>query len=91
MEIEKNEKIKAIAEKMNISAMQVILAWTRHHGVVTVPRSRNPEHIAENLKSLDIELSPEDIATLDSMDENWPYYWLPEAPAQTIPSADVSK
>jgi len=84
MEIEKSEEIKGIADKMSISPMQVCLAFARSKSVVTVPRTGNPDHMAENLKSLDITLAKEDIDTLDQMEENWPYYWLPEAPAQTI-------
>ena len=48
---------------------QIILRWLTQRGVVAIPKSVRKERIVENFNVFDIELSPEDmtaIATLDT-------------------------
>ena len=58
-----------LAKKYNCTPAQIIIAWGVQRGIVIIPKSVHPERIKENIKSLDINISPEDmtkIATLDS-------------------------
>ena len=58
-----------LAKKYNCTPTQIIIAWGVQRGIVIIPKSVHPERIRENIKSLDISLSQEDmaqIATLDS-------------------------
>eukprot|EP00794_Sanderia_malayensis_P015359 gene15359-16936_t len=45
----------------------VVLRWAIHKNVTVIPRSASPNHIAQNLRSLDIRLSDYDIKEIDSM------------------------
>lgn len=60
-----------IGEKYGKTAAQVILRWVHQNEVVTIPKSTNPERIAQNADIFDFELTQEDmdkIATLDQGD-----------------------
>ena len=50
-----------IATLKGVSPTQVALAWVRCKGIVAIPRSGNPDHQKENLESLDVELSAEEV------------------------------
>ena len=65
-----------IAEAHDVSAAQVILRWDLQRGIIVIPGSSNPEHIAENYDVFDFELSEremDEIRSLDRQDryENW--------------------
>ena len=65
----KNELLKSIGEKYNKSIAQVVLRWLTQRGVVAIPKSVRRERMAENLNSLDFELTAaemEQIKTLDT-------------------------
>lgn len=49
---------------------QVVLRWHLQRGVVAIPRSSNPAHIAENLAVLDFELTPAEMAIVSGLDKN---------------------
>lgn len=55
-----------VARRHGVSPMCIALAWTlRDPNVVTIPKASNPTHVRENVRALDIRLSPEDLAALD--------------------------
>lgn len=60
----------AIGEKYGKSAAQVILRWNLQHEIVTIPKSVNPGRIEENAQVFDFELSAEDMAQIDAMDQH---------------------
>jgi len=85
MLMEKNPVIQEIAARTGRPPMQVILRWTAQKGVVTIPKSARPKYQAENMESLSgPDLSPADVAAIDAINEDHPYYWLPEATIQTV-------
>lgn len=53
--------ISQIAEKHGKSAAQVILRWHIQNRHVVIPRSSNPERIAQNLDVFDFELDEQDL------------------------------
>ncbi|WP_308636882.1 aldo/keto reductase [Paenibacillus silvisoli] len=59
-----------IAAKYGKSVAQIILRWDLQHGVVTIPKSTNEKRIIENASLYDFELSTEDMARIDGLNEN---------------------
>ncbi|GGH30812.1 putative oxidoreductase YtbE [Paenibacillus segetis] len=62
--------LKEIADKHNKSIAQVILRWDLQHGVVTIPKSTKEHRIIENAALFDFELSPEDMAQIDGLNQD---------------------
>jgi aryl-alcohol dehydrogenase-like predicted oxidoreductase len=59
--------LRQFAGKKNATPAQLALAWllSRKPFIVPIPGTRNPDHLAENLGSLDLQVSPAEIAELD--------------------------
>jgi diketogulonate reductase-like aldo/keto reductase len=64
-----NPIVQKIAEKHHKTPAQITLRWDLQHGVVTIPKSKTPERIAENADIFDFELSTEDMKALDALDQ----------------------
>jgi diketogulonate reductase-like aldo/keto reductase len=79
--------IAAIAERIGKTAMDVVARWTVQSGVALIPRSGDPDHIRANRAVFDFELSTEDMAAIDAMDEDHPYYWSPVPSNNTLRDA----
>ena len=47
--IERSPVVKAIADRLNVSAVAVVLCWTLGRNVVIIPRTANPDKIVENI------------------------------------------
>ena len=62
--------IKALAVKYGKTPAQIVLRWDLQKGVVTIPKSVNPERIRSNADIFDFELSLEDMAKIDSLDKH---------------------
>ena len=62
--------LTAIAQKYGKSPAQVVLRWHIELGIVTIPRSRNPRRIAENIDIFDFALTPDEIGTISSLDND---------------------
>ncbi|EFW93176.1 aldo/keto reductase [Haladaptatus paucihalophilus DX253] len=62
------DEVRAIAEEKDVSAAQVSLAWLLHKPVVDSPiiGPRTEDHLVENVASLDISLSDEELERLES-------------------------
>jgi diketogulonate reductase-like aldo/keto reductase len=52
----------------NVSEAQVSLAWLREKGITAIPKATGADHIADNWASLSLELTEEDVATIDAID-----------------------
>lgn len=63
-------KIKAIADKYKKTPAQVVLKYQVQRGCITIPKSVTKSRIQENFDIWDFNLSPEDIALLDTFDSN---------------------
>ena len=71
-----NETIQSIAQAHGVSAAQVILRWDLQRGIVVIPGSSNPDHIAENYDVFDFELADSEMEKIRQLDrheryENW--------------------
>lgn len=60
-ELLSNQVIVAAAERHNRSPAQIVLRWeVEQDGVAAIPRTSNPERLAENLAVFDFELHPDE-------------------------------
>ena len=62
------EAFKELANKYNKTIAQIVLRWDLQKGVITIPKSSKRERILANADIFDFELTPEDMANLDSLD-----------------------
>lgn len=77
-EILTDATLNEIARKYKKTAAQIILRWNIQSNIVTIPKSMTPSRIEENFNIFDFELDAEDLATIDSMDEDFHYGANPE-------------
>ncbi|MEW9698192.1 aldo/keto reductase [Paenibacillus sp. SI8] len=59
-----------LAAKHGKSPAQIVLRWDIQNGVVTIPKSVTEQRIRDNANVFDFELSAEDIAQIDTLNEN---------------------
>ena len=60
--------MQTIANAHNATPYQIALAWlVSQPRVITIPMSFNPEHIAENFASADIELTADEMEELNQL------------------------
>ncbi|MDE5881929.1 MAG: aldo/keto reductase, partial [Muribaculaceae bacterium] len=63
----RNPVLLKIAEKHNVTAAQIALAWTiRLDGVMAIPKASSSAHVMDNFKALDIILDEDDRRVLDT-------------------------
>ena len=55
-----------------------LLITPQQHDVLVIPKSTKPKHIHENTLLFDFELSPEDLETMEKMNEGVHYCWNPD-------------
>jgi diketogulonate reductase-like aldo/keto reductase len=60
------EIVVSVAKKNNATPTQVALAWLIHHGAMPIPQATEKAFIDENIESINLKLSVEDIERLDS-------------------------
>lgn len=65
-----NETIKAIAAKHGRTPSQVLLRWATQRGLAIIPKTTRVELMESNLKSIEFDLTEEDIKTISSFDRN---------------------
>ncbi|WP_088830089.1 aldo/keto reductase [Paenibacillus tyrfis] len=62
--------LSQLANKYGKTPAQIILRWDLQHGVVTIPKSIRESRIRENIDVFDFTLSDEDMAHLDSLNQD---------------------
>lgn len=67
-DIFRREDLRAMGAKYGKSPAQVVLRWLLQSGVIAIPKSVHAERLRENFDVSDFELSPEDMAAMDSLD-----------------------
>ena len=63
-------RLLKLAAKYIKTPAQVILRWNIQHGISAIPKSSNKERLKENFDIFDFSITEEDMATLDSFNEN---------------------
>lgn len=66
-----------IADKYHRTPAQVVLRFLNQEGIVVIPKTLNPKHMAENLAIFDFELDSGDLHILEGLDrkqalDGWP-------------------
>lgn len=83
--------IAKIAEAHGKTVAQVILRWMLQEGVVTFPKTTNPQHILDNIDVFDFELPDDEMARINALPQK-AYYDVPEkAPDFVLVQNDYSK
>jgi pyridoxine 4-dehydrogenase len=67
--VEAEDKIKQIAEKHSATVHQVALSWLLHHAdnILLIPGTSSVEHLEENMKTTEVELTNGDMQILNSI------------------------
>ena len=60
--------VRKAAERTGASPAQVILAWHLALGCSVLPRSTKPERLGENLEALEVKLTPDEVAAIESLE-----------------------
>lgn len=60
--------IRDIAERLEATPAQVVLAWHLALGTIAIPKSVTPSRIRENFDALNVRLTPEDLAAIAALD-----------------------
>lgn len=61
--------LAGVAEKHGRTPGQIVLRWHVQNGLVAIPKSRNPQRMAENLAVFDFALDTDDLAALEGLDQ----------------------
>jgi 2,5-diketo-D-gluconate reductase B len=76
-----DETLREIAEEHDSTPVQVTLAWLLRSGVVAIPRSGKPDHIAANAEALELDLRADEAERIDGLAEGLRLIDPPFAPA----------
>lgn len=84
-----NPVIKEIAERLEITPAQVVLAWQMQRGIIVIPKSVHESHLKENFAAQAIELDADDMAKIASLDKHYRFingdaFTKPEAGYENI-------
>jgi diketogulonate reductase-like aldo/keto reductase len=65
----RDTRVREIAERAGRTPAQVLVRWCLQRDLIVLPKSTHRERIAENAQVFDFELSAEEMAALDALDE----------------------
>lgn len=67
--LDKIEQLRQIAEDKNVGVSNVVLAWylTRDAINVIIPGAKKPEQVLDNIRTLNVQLSPQEIKDIDQI------------------------
>ncbi|CAN3372706.1 hypothetical protein DIURU_004804 [Diutina rugosa] len=63
-----HEKIKSIADAHKKTPAQVLLRWATQRGLAVIPKSNNPDRLAQNLSVNDFDLSDAELKEIAKLD-----------------------
>ena len=66
-ELLKNERVREIADKYDVSVPQLSIRYTLQLGLLPLPKTENPEHMKSNAQ-VEFEISNKDLETLKNID-----------------------
>ncbi|GAA0517498.1 2,5-diketo-D-gluconate reductase B [Halorubrum aquaticum] len=70
-----------IGDAHGVSPARVSIAWAMEKGVVPIPKATSRDHIVDNVRARDLELSAADVERIDGIDRRDRQYDPPYAPA----------
>ena len=66
--LREDERLSGIADRLDKTPTQVILRWHVQMGLVAIPKSTSPRHLAENIGVFDFELTDDDMTAIAELD-----------------------
>lgn len=63
-----DECLQGIARQHAVTPAEVAIAWVASRGIVPIPSSTRSEHLKANLNALRLELTAEELASIDRLD-----------------------
>ncbi len=80
--------VSAIAGRLSITPAQVLLAWALQRGTSAIPKSVNPERLAQNFAAASIELDDATMAEIATLDAHRRYvtgdFWAKPGSPYTV-------
>ena len=70
----KEPVFEKLADKYCKSSAQIVLRWHTQMGFITIPGSKNPDHIRDNFNIFDFTLTDEEMAEIAKLDGTKKYY-----------------
>ena len=67
--------IAETASNHGVSPAQALIRWHLQSGNICIPGSSNPDHIWEDARVWDFELTPDEMAAIDALDRNERLAW----------------
>lgn len=67
------EMLQNIAKKNNASIPQIVLSWIAAQDVIALPRTSSIKHLKENIESLNIKLTEDEMSSIDTLNRNQSY------------------
>lgn len=81
-------RVLSVAEKHDVTAGQVLIAWAIERGTSVIPKSSNPERLRQNFAATDVKLEEEDMALIDGLDRGYRLidgsFWCPKGSPYTL-------
>ena len=66
--LREDARLSGIADRLDKTPTQVILRWHVQMGLVAIPKSTSPKHLAENIGVFDFALTDDDMAAIAELD-----------------------
>lgn len=63
------EEIARIADAHDRTVAQIVLRGHLQHGTIAIPKSAQPSRMMENLAVFDFELAPDEMTSIDALDQ----------------------
>ncbi len=60
-------EIQNMAKEKNVTPSQLAIAWTIANGALPIPGTKRQKYLEENVGALEVELTPQDLVRLDSI------------------------
>ncbi len=79
-----------LADKYRKSAVQIILRWAVQKGFITIPGTKNPDHIRANFDIFDFVLTEAEMAEIAKLDGKKCYYTPDEATEEKYASMQLA-
>ena len=69
-ELLNSEQVTKLAEKHHKSPAQIVLRWHNQMGTITIPGSKNVDHIRDNIDIFDFSLDEDDMKLMATLNNN---------------------
>lgn len=79
-----------LADKYHKSTVQIILRWAVQRGFITIPGTKNPDHIRANFDIFDFVLTEAEMAEIAKLDGKKRYYTPDDATEEKYASMQLS-